>query len=143
MIYLLATQTILDILAGRPQIQKWLQTVPLHSVEISTVSIAQSLHKIRSSAAAAQRRAYERALTNFRSAMQIHQGVVGFDDAAAEIWPTLMEMDLQCEVGGKPASLGAASRMVVATALAREAVLVEQRQPYHHHVPGLQVQGFE
>ncbi|HEX8240493.1 MAG TPA: hypothetical protein VF574_12205 [Allosphingosinicella sp.] len=142
MIFLLATQTVLDILAGRPQIQDWLRTVPLRSVELSTVSIAQSLHKIRSSAGPAQRRAYERSLRSFLSAMQIHQGVVPFDEAAADIWPTLMEMDLQCGIEGKAGTLGAPSRMVVATALARDAVLVEGAQPYHSLVPGLQVQGF-
>lgn len=140
MIHFLSTQTILDILAGQERTKQWLASIALNSVEISAVSIGQVSYKIRQLENAGQRRAFERALPGFVSAMHIHQGIVPFDENAAEIWPTLMEMDLRYQTpGGSESSVSATTRMTLASVLSRNASYVDDPQPFHTAIPGFQV----
>jgi hypothetical protein len=140
MIELLSTQSFLDILAGHESIEQWRKAAPLHSVELSAVSIGQALAAFPSIKNQARQRSFEHALDGFVSAMQIHQGIVPFDEGAARLWAMLLPMALPYQPPqGALTALSVASRMVVATALSRNANLVEATQPYHSLLPGLSV----
>lgn len=140
MIFFLSTQALLDILSGRPNVEAWQSTIPLSSVEVSPVSLGQATVTIRRIANAGRKQSFENALAGFISAINISAGIIPFDEAAAKAWATLTEMDLPYnERSGTVTQLGPPSRMVVASALSRDASLVEEPQPYHALIPGLRV----
>jgi hypothetical protein len=67
-----------------------------------------------------------------------HSTVEVFGESAASIWAKLGSHDLIVDVDGERA-MSDVERMVVATALDRKLVLVEQIQPYHQMIPELKV----
>jgi predicted nucleic acid-binding protein len=139
-IYLLATQTLLDVLAGEERINAWLHEVPMREVEISAVSIGQAHTMIQQVENAAARENLERQLSKVVTIARACQGVIPFDEGAARVWASLQEPTLTYQrPDGAETELSSESRMVVATALARGATLVEAKQPYHDAIPDLSV----
>jgi hypothetical protein len=136
-IHLLSTQILLDAVAGRASILAWLNTASLTDIEASAVSIGQARDAI-SRLPASRRRSLETGLDRFIDTLDIHQGIIAFDRAAGEMWAQLMGIHLPySRPDGTATALSAPSRMVVATALSRGAVLVESTQPYHSHIIAL------
>jgi len=140
MIYVLSTQSLLDLLGGKPSIMNWLSTVSMQDVEISAVSIGQALDTIQQKPNAAQRKNFERQLDRIVTTVKSSDGLISFDEGAARIWAELESKTLAYRTrDGNTTELSHASRMVVATALRRGAMFVEDSQPYHAAIPGLQV----
>lgn len=143
MIYLLSTQSILDILCGETKAQAWQKSVPANAVEVSAVSIGQALVTIQAIEKAARRHAFETALSGFVSAAKVSQGIIPFDEEDALLWADLASLSLPYTApDGTSAELSPSSRMVVATALHRGATLVEAPQPYHGRIKGLKTVSF-
>jgi len=143
MSYLLSTQFLLDVLGSRRPATDWIDKVPTRSVEISVVSIGQAMQQIEARARPSDREAMLRDLRRIEASFDIpgHQGVIPFEAEAARVWSRLIAAELPCTNGaGASFSLSLASKMVVATALARSATLVERPQPYHDLVDGLIVE---
>ncbi|MNV96229.1 hypothetical protein D3C71_1912110 [compost metagenome] len=67
-----------------------------------------------------------------------HSTIEAFGESAASIWAKLDAYDLQVDDDGER-PMTDVERMVVATALDRKLVLVEQAQPYHQLIPELKV----
>lgn len=140
MIFFLSTQSLLDVLSGKPNVLKLLESIPVQQVEISAVSIGQALDTIQQIKNLAIRKSFERPLETLIATVKSNQGVIPFDEAAARIWAELQARKLECKKpDGNTTQLSPASRMVVATALQRGAMFVESSQPYHADIPGLNV----
>jgi len=138
LINLLSTQALLDILSGRDELTDWQHSAAANTVEVSVVSIGQARSTINGISNPARRRSFENALDSFVAAMKISDRIISFDEDAAQLWATLVPMDLPyVERTGHKTMLSQPSRMVVATALARDAQLVEEPQPYHDLITGL------
>lgn len=143
MSYLLSTQFLLDMLGSRQHATDWISKVPTRSVEISVISIGQVMQQIETRAPACDREAMLRDLRRIEASFDLpgHQGIIPFEAQAARVWSRLIDADLQrTNDAGRSITLSAASKMVVATALARSAALVEQPQPYHCLVDSLIVE---
>ncbi|GAB7552248.1 hypothetical protein NRB_17500 [Novosphingobium sp. 11B] len=141
MAMLLSTQALLDTLGGEQRIMAWHSATPANQVELSAVSIGQVLDLLAGIAHGGRRQAFENALNSFVALVNNYGNVVAFDEACARQWPDLLGVPLPHVTStGVQSDLSAASRMVVATALARNATLIEDPQPYHAQVGGLRVQ---
>jgi predicted nucleic acid-binding protein len=140
MIYMLSTQSLLDLLGGNPGITKWLSSVPVQQVEISAVSVGQAIDTIQQSANAANRNYFQRQLDRIVVTVKSSDGLIPFDEGAARMWAELQSMKLDYKMrDGSNTELSAESRMVVATARDRGATFVEDSQPYHAAIPDLQI----
>lgn len=137
---LLSTQTLLDILGGGERITTWFNATPANQVEVSAVSIGQVLELIQRISDPDRRQRFENALNSFVAIINSFDNVVNFDEASSRQWAHLQEMDLlYVSPDGEGAALSTTSRMVVATALARNSTLAEKLQPYHECLPGLRI----
>ena len=140
MIFLLSTQSLLDLLSGNPTLHQWLSGIPMQQVEVSAVSIGQALDTIQKNTSPARRNGFQRELGKIVTVVRSNQGVIPFDEGAAGIWADLQARTLEYKKpDGSMTELSSASRMVVATALKRGAALVESPQPYHAAIPGLTI----
>jgi predicted nucleic acid-binding protein len=137
MIYLLSTQSLLDLLTGQPEMENWMEGKQARSVEISSVSIGQVLRQIHAETNVAERKELESAFEKLLMALRAYQGVIPFDEAASRTWATLCSMALMHD---RSVELSSESRMVVATALTRNATFVDADRPYHAALPSLNVE---
>jgi predicted nucleic acid-binding protein len=137
MIYLLSTQCLLDILTAEPDITKWMKDKPAQSVEVSSVSIGQAYIEIAKVGDVAFRKQLEGDFEKILLTLQAYQGIVPFEGNAPKVWATLASMTLMHD---QTRELSPESRMVVATALTRNATLVDKPRPYHAQLPTLKVQ---
>lgn len=149
MAYFLSNQVLLDILGKQEAATQWMAQIPQGSVEISVLSIGQAQREIAKLCSASTREKLLRSLRRIEAAMigkdREHDGVVPFDAEAARIWAELADADLTYIVrrphgSEEEKSLGHVARLVVASALARGATLVEAPQPYHGKIARLSVE---
>jgi predicted nucleic acid-binding protein len=139
MVYLLSSQSLLDMLADEPPMKAWTGTVQANSIKLSSVSIGQALYQIEQERDANLRAELDDALEKTIRSLQIYEGIVPFDASAARIWSKLMHMKLLHKDGSNPIEVSSESRMVVATALAKGFTLVDAARPFHSTVQGLKV----
>lgn len=136
MIFMLSTQSLLDLLTGQPGMDVWMRAKQARSVEISSVSVGQVIHHISAQSDVAYRdrltRAFEKLLQTFHG----YQGVIPFDEDASRTWSTLLTMELMHNASTE---LSSESRMVVASALTRSATFVDAKRPYHAKLVSLKV----
>jgi hypothetical protein len=137
MIFLLSTQALLDLLTGDPKMENWITDKPAQGIEVSSVSIGQVLQLIDQETVAAYRKELADAFEKLLLGLRRYQGIVPFDESASKTWATLMSMPLMHE-GSTPVS--SETRMVIATALTRNAILVDAARPYHAILASLKVQ---
>ena len=139
MVYLLSSQSLLDMLGDEPAMKAWTGTVQANSIKLSSVSIGQALYQIEQEQDANLRAELDDALEKTIRSLQIYEGIVPFDASAARTWSKLMRMKLLHQDGSNPIPVSSESRMVVATALAKGFTLVEAARPFHSAVLGLKV----
>ena len=137
MIYLLSTQSLLDLLTGQPDMETWMKDKQARSVEISSVSVGQVLRQIHAETNVAERKELESAFEKLLMVFRAYRGVMPFDEPASKTWSTLCSMTLMHDAS---AELSSESRMVVATALTRNATFVDANRPYHADLPSLNVE---
>lgn len=143
MSYLLSTQFVLDILTNRSAAISWYSKTPARSVELSAVSIGQAEQQIEHYARPANRNGLLKALRRLEASLDLpgHKGVIPFEAEAARIWARLIDEPLHyTPKNGEARPLSQASKMVVATALATGATIVEAPHPYHNDVARLTVE---
>jgi hypothetical protein len=136
-IYLLSTQSLLDYLTGEADITKWMQDIPVKSIEVSSVSVGQVHIEIAKIGDVAFRQQLEIAFDKILLTLQAYQGIIPFEGNAPKTWATLCSMTLMHDATNQ---LSPESRMVVATALTRSATFVDRPRPYHALLPTLKVQ---
>jgi hypothetical protein len=137
MIYLLSTQCLLDMLTSEPYMTNWMKDKQAQSTEVSSVSIGQAYIEIAKVDDIAYRRQLESDFEKMLLTFQAYQGIVPFEGNAPKVWATLTSMTLMYD---QLKELSPESRMVVATALTRNATLIENPRPYHAQLPALKVQ---
>lgn len=138
MIYLLSSQSLVDLLTGDPKMERWIQDKPLQMIEVSSVSIGQAQRLIDAQIDPGLRKELSEELDKLLLSLRRFQSIVPFDDSAARTWATLMGMgDLKFDDNQE---LSPEGRMVVAVALTRNATLIDARRPYHEKIPTLTVQ---
>jgi predicted nucleic acid-binding protein len=136
--YLLSTQTLMDLLCGVEEVKEFADGVPRGAVYLSAVSLGVVEQAIRETPAKEGRDDLDRYFRRVLSLARTHSNVETFGEATASIWARLGDRDLQVfDDGVRPMS--DTERMVVATALERNLVLVEAGQAYHSQVPDLKV----
>jgi len=135
LIYLLSTQALLDILTDEPVVVAWRKTVAANAIEISAVSIGEVIAAIEAQEQSARRRDLHAALNVVIAVAGSYQGIIPFDDKAAQVWAHLERLDLRVRPpSGQLGELNSPGRMVLATCLSRAATLVEGPQDYHSKV---------
>jgi predicted nucleic acid-binding protein len=139
MVYLLSSQSLLDMLGDEPAMKAWTGTVQANSIKLSSVSIGQALYQIEQEQDANLRAELDDALEKTIRSLQIYEGIVPFDVSAARTWSKLMRMKLLHQDGSNPIPVSSESRMVVATALAKGFTLVDAARPFHSTVQRLKV----
>lgn len=137
MIYLLSTQSLLDLLTGEPAMEAWMKVKQARSVEISTVSVGRVLRMIQTVSDAAERKSLESAFDRLLAAFRIYQGIIPFDESTTKVWAMLLSKKLMHDSSNE---LSSESRMVVATGFARNATLVDESRPYHAELESLNVE---
>jgi len=139
MVYLLSSQSLLDMLGDELAMKAWTGTVQANSIKLSSVSIGQALYQIEQEQDANLRAELDDALEKTIRSLQIYEGIVPFDASAARTWSKLMRMKLLHQDGSNPIEVSSESRMVVATALAKGFTLVDAARPFHYTVQRLKV----
>jgi predicted nucleic acid-binding protein len=136
--YLLSTQTLMDLLCGVPEVKEFADEVHRAGVYLSVVTLGQVEQEIRATSLKDGRDQLDRYFRRVLSMARTQSTVEPFGESAASIWAQLGSHDLMVDDDGiRPIS--DIERMVVATALDRKLVLVEQAQPYHRMIPELKV----
>ncbi|MCM2434008.1 type II toxin-antitoxin system VapC family toxin [Agrobacterium rosae] len=136
--YLLSTQTLMDLLCGVPEVKEFADGVPRGGVYLSVVSLGVVDGAIRETGVTEGRDQLDRLFRRVLSMARTHSTVEVFGEPAASIWAKLSALDLQVDDDGMR-HLSDLERMVVATAIERKLVLVEQAQPYHSELPELKI----
>lgn len=136
--YLLSTQTFMDLLCGVEEVKEFADRIPRGAVYLSSVSLGIVEEEIRATPVRRGRDELDRYFRRVLSMARTHSNVEAFGEAAASVWARLGDHDLQVYDEGVRA-MSDVERMVVATALDRSLVLVEQKQAYHDLLPELRV----
>jgi hypothetical protein len=136
--YLFSTQTLMDLLCGVSEVKEFADGVPRGGVYLSVVSLGVVDETIRATPAKDGRDQLDRLFRRVLSMARTHSTVEVFGESTASIWAKLGSHDLVVDDDGERA-MSDVERMVVATALDRKLVLVEQLQPYHRMIPELKV----
>ncbi|OJY66543.1 MULTISPECIES: hypothetical protein [unclassified Rhizobium] len=134
--FLLSTQALMDIICENPDVTGWIRPVPAQAIHASVVSVAHVQAEILATPLEEGREVMDLALRAFVSFTRRNNALELFDEAAGAVFSRIAQLDLQ--VDGDE-DLGDMSRMVVATAIDRNLVLVEGSQPYHGKIDGLRV----
>lgn len=132
--YLLSTQSLMDLICGQPAMASWIRSVGASEVHISSVSIAQIEAEILATSAADGRDELDDALRSILAYARRARAIELFDEEAAAIFARLPEADLYFEDG---TVVGDMTRMVAATAIEKKLMLVEEPQPYHAVIANL------
>lgn len=138
-VYLLSTQSLLDMLVDEPAMKAWKTTVLASSIKMSSVSIGQALREIERVEDANLRAELNDSLEKTIRGLQIYDGIVPFEANTAITWSKLMRMKLVHRDGPNPVEVSSESRMVVATALEKGFTLVDAPRPFHSAVRGLKI----
>ncbi|MFB9980177.1 type II toxin-antitoxin system VapC family toxin [Mesorhizobium kowhaii] len=137
--YLLSTQTLMDLLCGEPRIKDFINSAQIDNVGVSVVTLGEIQSEISATDQDDGREVLDSALRKFHAIARRTQRVEPFDETAAFMWAKIQGHDLVFDDEGESISLSDIQRMVVATAIDRNLILIERRQPYHARLPDLQV----
>jgi len=137
MILLLSTQALVDLLTADPKMGSWIKDKSAQDIEVSAVSIGQVLQLIDKETDAAYRKELDDAFEKLLLGLRHYQRIIPFDEKAANSWARLMSMTLMHDASSQ---VSPETRMVIATALTRNAILVDASRPYHANLPSLKVQ---
>nr|WP_250808494.1 hypothetical protein [Neorhizobium tomejilense] len=136
--YLFSTQTLMDLLCGVEEVKEFADGVPRGAVYLSAVSLGVVEQSIRETPGSQGRDDLDRYFRRVLSMARTHSNIEVFGESTASIWARLGDHDLQVyDDGVRP--MTDVERMVVATALERNLVLVEAGQAYHAQIPELKV----
>jgi hypothetical protein len=130
--HLLTAQTVLDVVAGQPQVAAWMTTIP--QVHISAIAFVRAEQTIESIGRNDPRHAaLANAFATLRGAVNAFGRIEPFDGSAALTWAKLLNFSPTLEIdnvaGREP--LDDLAKMDVAIAIDRRLILVERPQPYH------------
>lgn len=132
--YLLSTQSLMDLICGQPEMTRWIGSVAAAEVHVSAVSVAHVQAEVMAMTVADGRDELDRALRVLLAYARRANILEVFDEEAAQVFSRLPPGVLYLD---DDAELGDMSRMVVATAIDRSLELVEEPQPYHAHIANL------
>ena len=136
MAYLLSTEALLDFIEKYPEgaVATWAARVPQPYINISVISVAQAELAISELPRGdANRNPLTVNLEWVTSIAESEDRLRDFDHAAARRWAVIAPLTLTRKAG-KP--LGSDTRMVVATALARDFTLVAARDNWTNALEG-------
>jgi hypothetical protein len=135
--YLLSTQALMDIICENPAMSEWIRSVPAHDIHASVVSVAHVQAEILATPLEDGREEMDLALRSFVSFARRNNALELFDEGAGAVFSRIAQLDLRID---EDEELGDMSRMVVATAIDRNLVLIESPQHYHGQIDGLRVE---
>lgn len=134
--FLLSTQALMDIICDNPDVTAWIRPVPAQDIHASVVSVAHVQAEIISTPIEEGCEVMDLALRAFVSFTRRNNALELFDERAGGVFSRTAQLDLRID---DDEDLGDLSRMVVATAIDRNLVLIEGAQPYHGQIDGLRV----
>jgi predicted nucleic acid-binding protein len=129
----------MDLICGEPKISSWATAVAVTTIGISVVSFGQVRAEILATDPRDGQDALDAAFRKVFSIAKRVQRIEPFDTGASKVWATLLNHTLDYMVDGRIVPLGDPSKMVVATALDRNLILVERSQPYHRAIANLRI----
>lgn len=136
--YLLAAQTVLDVIGGHPKIQAWIAQTPRRDVGIAAITlgrIQQAVDEVLPSDP--RRNSLQSALSLLIGVTRSNSRVEPFDTQAGAVWARLLPLPLARRNSvGVDVDLSDEDRMVAAIAIERNLTLVEEQQPYHNALWG-------
>ncbi len=136
MAYLLSTEALLDFIAKYPNgpVAKWARSVPQQYINISVISVAQAEIAINELPPSDPNRAPLTVNLEYVTAIaESEDRLRDVDRTAAGRWAAITPLDLRRKAGS---ALGTDTRMVVATALARDLTLVVARDNWTDALKG-------
>lgn len=136
MAYLLSTEALLDFIAKYPNgpVARWATSVPQQNINISVISVAQAEIAINELPPGDPNRAPLTTNLEFVTAIaESEDRLRNVDRTAAGRWAAIAPLNLARKAGG---ALGTDTRMVVATALARDLTLVVVRDNWTDALKG-------
>ncbi|KQS78832.1 hypothetical protein ASG25_09365 [Rhizobium sp. Leaf384] len=135
--FLLSTQALMDIICEDPDVTAWIRPVKAQDIHASVVSVAHVQAEILSTPIEEGREVMDLALRAFVSFARRNNALELFDEGAGSVFSRIAQLDLRVD---DDEDLGDMSRMVVATAIDRNLVLIEGAQQYHGEIDGLRVE---
>ncbi len=135
--FLLSTQALMDIICENPDMTAWIRLVPAQDIHASVVSVAHVQAEILSTPIEEGREVLDLALRTFVSFARRNSTLELFDEGAGAVFSRIAHLDLRTD---DDEELGDMSRMVVATAIDRNLVLIEGAQSYHRQIDSLRVE---
>jgi hypothetical protein len=135
--FLLSTQALMDIICEDPAMTAWIRPVPAQDIHASVVSVAHVQAEILATSLEEGREVMDLALRAFVSFARRNNALELFDEGAGAVFSRIAHLDLSVD---EDEELGDMSRMVVATAIDRNLVLIEGSQPYHGLIDGLRIE---
>lgn len=136
--YLLSTQTLMDLLCGVDAVKEFADRLQRGAVYLSVVSVGMVDEAIKETPTNQGRDNLDRYFRRVLSMARTNSTVEIFSESTASIWARLAAFDLQFDDDGER-RMTDVERMVVATAIDRKLALVEPRQAYHDQLPELKV----
>lgn len=130
----------MDIICAEPAMTGWIRPVPAQDIHASVVSVAHVQAEILATPIDEGREVMDLALRAFVSFARRSNTLELFDECAGAVFARIAHLDLLID-GDE--YMGDMFRMVVATAIDRNLVLIESAQPYHGQIDGLRVEGPE
>lgn len=127
----------MDIICENPDLTAWIRPVPAQDIHASVVSVAQVQAEILSTPIEEGREVMDLALRAFVSFARRNNALELFGEGAGAVFSRMIQLDLRVD---DDEDLGDMSRMVVATAIDRDLVLIEGEQSYHGRIDGLRVE---
>jgi hypothetical protein len=133
--FLLPAQTLLDLCADQPTgARRWADTAELRSLGVSVISKAEAYACIEESPTSAVRKSFNVTLDRLLDDIVAEGGLIhSLDDRVARQWQDMIN---EPSLAGLPQT----ARLVYATALAHNLVVVEESQPGHIALQALGVQ---
>lgn len=129
--FLLATQAALDLIAGEPKIGAWASRVAHREISVSAISVGLIIEVINGLPPGdPARTGLSAALNQLLGTTHAAGTLLPFDHRAARRWAELLPLALARIGTARATVLSSEERMVVATAIEFNLILVDREQPY-------------
>lgn len=130
--YLISTQSAVDLICGEPGLQAWVRSVAPDEISVSVVTLGQIEAEVLATGVDEGHDEMDAAYRTFKSLAGRTNNIETFDEEIASVWARLRFIDLPyVTAANHTVQVPDPSRMVIATAIVRKLALIERSQPYH------------
>lgn len=133
--YLISTQGLIDLIGGDPDIGQLLRQLGADRVRVSIVTLGVVEADLQSMANEPDFAQFDQALRSFEAFARRMGCIEPFDGHVVRVWARLLNQHLTTETDDDGVEdLGDIDRMVVATAIERNLILIDRPRIYHQQL---------